>query len=731
MKHEESDRDNSYLLMKKLIKYSYIVFFTITLLLSKASAAPTFVHGFSVNSQETNPAGLAFSSDGTKMFHVGNIFTGNHAKTNADVFEYALSTPWDVSSATYVDAFSVIDEMKVDNQLSLPYGITFNNDGTQMYVSDYGITDSIYQYTLSRAYDVSTASYANKSIDVDAKVGSANRGPCGIRFNNDGTKLFVAGFSDSQIYEFTLSTAFDISTASYVDGFDVSAQGNRNRDFEFNPDGTIMFAVNGPTGGANVYEIFEYKLTTAFDISTASYVNKVFNTSAQDDNTFSIAISNDGSKLYMLGYGSDNVNEYTLPCYYGINSCTDPTSDKDDVASVEAQTESAKQLIQHTTYPVLNRMEWLRRNSNSGNLTNQNIKFQFSNEILASLSNLIIPASLSSNNSSSAELQSGNWSYWSEGTVSIGKIGDTLSSSAKNINTTAITIGADRRADNGRMSGVALRFGNDDIDFGNVKNSLGIDAVSLTLYGTNLLGEDKFIDSLIGIGSFKTDIVNAVGFSSTKGTRDGKQIFSSFKIKETFKKNKLNFTPNIKLDLGFTSLSDYSENGSANLKFDSQDIGTIITSIGGAVDNSSNLRNGTFKPYLEYDYFADMSPSSEQKISYISDTSSTYTLTNINSSTHNFKSKLGFDFITDAGWDFTSSYQRTQSKGGGYSDALYFGANYISRRDIEYAMSLDNDKAIFDYKRNINGFNIAVGSNYTLMSEIPDYGATIEVSSKF
>ena len=46
----------------------------------------------------------------------------------------------------------------------------------------------------------------------------------------------------------------------------------------------------------------------------------------------------------------------------------DPTSDKDDVASVESQTESAKQLIQHTTYPVLNRMEWLRRNNNNSNL---------------------------------------------------------------------------------------------------------------------------------------------------------------------------------------------------------------------------------------------------------------------------------------------------------------------------------------------------------------------------
>ena len=219
--------------------------------------------------------------------------------------------------------------------------------------------------------------------------------------------------------------------------------------------------------------------------------------------------------------------------------------------------------------------------------------------------------------------------------------------------------------------------------------------------------------------------------SSTEGSRDGHQIFSSFKIRETFKKNELNFTPKLKLDLGFTSLADYSENGSANLKFDSQRIGTIITSIGGAVDNTSNLRNGTFRPYLEYDYFADISPSSRQKISYKSDTGSTYTLSNISSSTHNFKSKLGFDFITDTGWDFASSYQRTQSKNNGYSDALYFGANYITSRNTEYAMSLDNNKAILDYKRNIYGFDITFGSNYGLMSAIPDYGANLEISNKF
>ena len=342
-----------------------------------------------------------------------------------------------------------------------------------------------------------------------------------------------------------------------------------------------------------------------------------------------------------------------------------------------------------------------------------------------------MPTSLTSNDTLAAVLQSGNWSTWSEGTISVGKVGDTLSSSTKNINSSAITIGADRKDSDERMYGVALRFGDDDIDFGNVKNSLDMNAVSLTLYESRLLGDDKFIDSLIGIGSFKTDIINAVGFGSTEGKRDGKQIFTSFKIRQTYEKNSINFTPNIKIDLGYTNLSGYEENGSANLKFDDQDIGTIITSLGGVIDSTSNLKNGTFQPYFEYDYFADISPSSEQKISYRSDTSSTYTLTRINSSTHNFKGKIGFDYLTNEGWNITSNYQRTQSKGGGYSDSLFFGASYKSRRDSEYAMSLKENKASLDYKKNVNGFDIKVGSNYTLMSKIPDYGAKIEISSSF
>ena len=79
----------------------------------------------------------------------------------------------------------------------------------------------------------------------------------------------------------------------------------------------------------------------------------------------------------------------------------------------------------------------------------------------------------------------------------------------------------------------------------------------------------------------------------------------------------------------------------------------------------------------------------------------------------------------------TSSYQRTQNKGNGYSHGFSLEASYMSSKDIEYAMSLDNDKASLDYKRNINGLDFTVSSNYSLMSEIPDYAAYLEISNAF
>ena len=75
-------------------------------------------------------------------------------------------------------------------------------------------------------------------------------------------------------------------------------------------------------------------------------------------------------------------------------------------------------------------------------------------------------------------------------------------------------------------------------------------------------------------------------------------------------------------------------------------------------------------------------------------------------------------------------YERSQSDNA-HSDTLYLGFGYIPTDDTEYAMALDNDKASLSFKRDLNGFDIQASSNYSLMSQIPEYGAMIEVSSTF
>ena len=43
--------------------------------------------------------------------------------------------------------------------------------------------------------------------------------PQGMTFNNDGTKMYVIGSNGDEINEYSLTIAFDISTASHVHRF--------------------------------------------------------------------------------------------------------------------------------------------------------------------------------------------------------------------------------------------------------------------------------------------------------------------------------------------------------------------------------------------------------------------------------------------------------------------------------------------------------------------------------
>ena len=308
-------------------------------------------------------------------------------------------------------------------------------------------------------------------------------------------------------------------------------------------------------------------------------------------------------------------------------------------------------------------MEWLRRNSGRINLTNQNINFQFKNEILNSLTNTLIPLYFSNDNSNDLTDQNSSWSFWSEGSISIGKVGDDSVSSAKNINTSAITLGADKKGEDNIMRGIALRFGSDDVDVGDLGSAVDMSSFSLTFYESKPKGEQRFTDSLLGMSFINSNLINNSGSASTDGERYGEQLYGSLSLRDTFSKNRLNFTPKLKINYGITHLGAYTETGSTglNLKYDDQYIGNFTSSLGASLDNTYDLKVGSFIPYFDFEYYADMSPASKQKFSYESNGES-FTLKDIHNSTHNIISGIGFDFISENGLTLMTKYTRDQSQ---------------------------------------------------------------------
>ena len=260
----------------------------------------SYLQNFSVSAQETNPQDIFFKPDGTKMYVVGS--------SGDDVNEYDLSTAWDISTASYLQNFSV------SAQEASPQGIFFKPDGTKMYVVG-SSGDEVNEYDLSTAWDISSSSYLQNFV-VDAQEAT----PTGIFFKPDGTKMYVLGVTGDAVNEYDLSTAWDITTASYLQNFSVAAQETAPQGIFFKPDGTKMYVL-GATGDA----VYSYTLSTAWDVSAASFdfpTEGYFSVAAQDTVPTGIFFKPDGTKMYVIGASGDEVNEYDLSTAWEVSSAS-------------------------------------------------------------------------------------------------------------------------------------------------------------------------------------------------------------------------------------------------------------------------------------------------------------------------------------------------------------------------------------------------------------------------
>ena len=243
---------------------------------------------FSVSGQDTSPRDVEFSTDGTKMYVVGS---------NTDrIYQYTLSTAWDLSTASYASL-----SFSVSGQITTPINLKFKPDGTKMYVLD-ATGKNIYQYALGTPWTVNTASYESKSFSIE----SQDTGNNGILFKPDGTKMFTVGATNDNLYSYSLSTAWDISTASYDSvSVSISATNTSPTDVEISSGGTKLFVLDYNSGG-----VFEFSLSTAWDLSTASYSGVSF---ALTNPTveYGFYFKTDGTKMYVCDFGTDTIYQYS------------------------------------------------------------------------------------------------------------------------------------------------------------------------------------------------------------------------------------------------------------------------------------------------------------------------------------------------------------------------------------------------------------------------------------
>jgi sugar lactone lactonase YvrE len=255
-----------------------------------------YIGYFSV-AQATNPLGLFFKPDGTKMYMVGYGSSG--------VYQYTLSTPWDVLTATYDSVY-----FSIASQDGYPSGLFFKPDGSRMYMVGYG-NKRVYQYSLSIPWNVGTATY--DSVYFAVSDGESKD----LFFKPDGTKMYVAGDYYNRVYQYTLSTPWNVGTASYDSVyFSVASQDVSPEGIFFTPDGTRMYMI-----GSSTDCVYQYMLGTPWNIATASYVIGLFDISL-DDYIYDIYFKPDGTRMYVAGSGNDRIYQYTLSIPWSVSTAT-------------------------------------------------------------------------------------------------------------------------------------------------------------------------------------------------------------------------------------------------------------------------------------------------------------------------------------------------------------------------------------------------------------------------
>ena len=608
-----------------------------------------------------------------------------------------------------------IDDVAIWNaMLSSDEIVQLYNSGETLYAGDnYG------NYTSSG----SLQEYWTMDTEVSGENNGTGTTLFGEKNNNDGTFVNTPDWDDADFP----GTVPSLSSSSPADD-----ETNVLTDINIVLNFSEIIKVN--TGNITLKKTSDDSVVEIFDINGAN-VSLSSNTQITIDPTDFLEKNTD---YYVLidataivdlsrnNYGGIS-NKTTYNFSTGGKGATNPLDDKDVVASIEAQTEAPKKVLQHITTPIFNRLNWIRGYETDNNLNSQKIKFNLVNPKIDKILN-IIPETVSLNKIPT-RLED-DWLFWSEGSISVGRVGETSTSSFKEIDTNAITIGWDKKIDQKKIHGYAITYTKDDVKVGDNGSTLDVESYSFSTYATFHRKENSYVEGILGTSKLDLRNKRVKNNNSLKGDRNGKQFFGSIHYINTISNEKVNISPNLRLDLSYTKLTDYTETGSNAISYDEQTVETAGI-FGGFTFNKEVFKDDyIIRPSAGFELGLDLSPNSDISLNYVSDPNTKYTKSIDQQGEESIKGKVGFDLLKDNGWSLMAFYERNQSQNR-HSDTFYFLTGYVVSKDEEYVMKIDENKTSLVYKKNIDGIDIKFDSGYELFTENPDYYFNLKLTRNF
>ncbi len=230
-----------------------------------------------------------FRPNGTRIYIVG--------RDTRNVVEYHLSDPWDISTASYRREMDFSSELGSAAQPNLAaHGIYIDkNSGETMWIFN---RTEIWEYTLSSAWNVSSATPSGYRDFSDDHILRGHD----IDFKPDGRVLYIDDRELGVVFQYELSTPWDVSTADLDYVYDISSFQESVRGTQFSPDGRKMFMSDSGTR-----QLYEFHLSSPYELRTASHTGS-YTFGSEIEGTLQVTFSTDFDRFYMTS--SDEIHQY-------------------------------------------------------------------------------------------------------------------------------------------------------------------------------------------------------------------------------------------------------------------------------------------------------------------------------------------------------------------------------------------------------------------------------------